>query len=73
LKQICKSPGSGDCGMAAEPTPWGNRGVQFGTEMAAPVYNKDANWHRSNRSRKECEWKQGDPAVGKRKAKTFLR
>ena len=32
---------------------------------------KDTNWHRSRRSTKECEWKQGESAEGKKK--NFLR
>src|SRR5580658_6416159 len=28
---------------------------------------KDTNWHRSRRSTKECEWKQGESAEGKKK------
>src|SRR5580658_1081780 len=28
---------------------------------------KDTNWHRSRRSTKECEWKQGESAKGKKK------
>ena len=38
--------------------------VQFGSEMAAPVFrNVDPNWHRSDLLHKECEWKQGVPAA----------
>jgi len=37
--------------------------VQFGSEMAAPVDIKDANWHRSKQLHKECGWKRGDSAI----------
>lgn len=36
-----------------------------------PFRNENANWHRSKPLHQECEWKQGDPAVGKGK-KPFL-
>jgi hypothetical protein len=32
--------------------------------MAAPVEIEDPKWHRSEGSIKECEWKQGESAMG---------
>jgi len=43
---------------------FGNEAIQFDTEMAAPVEIKDPNWHRSGSSLEECEWKQGESAMG---------
>ena len=61
------TPGSGDCEVAAERT-FLHRGVQFGLEMAAPDFKrKNPNWHRSKPLHTECEWKQGEPARGKKK------
>ena len=58
-----ESPGSGDCERAAERGSPATETIQFGTEMAAPVFrNVDPNWHRSDWLHKECEWKQGVPA-----------
>ena len=38
--------------------------MQFDAEMAAPVAIEDPKWHRSEGSIKECEWKQGESALG---------
>ena len=55
-------PSSGDCEVAAERALLETAAHQFDTEMAAPVFIKDANRHRSQQLHRECEWKQGDAA-----------
>jgi hypothetical protein len=59
-----QSPSSGDCAVVAERAS-GNRGLQFDSEIAAPVEIENPNWHRSKPLHSECGWKQGESAVGR--------
>ena len=43
----------------------GNRNVTSILRWQHPFRIEDPNWHRSKPLHRECEWKQGDSAVGK--------
>src|ERR1700721_625217 len=42
----------------------GNRDVTSIPRWQHPFRIEDPNWHRSEQLHRECEWKQGDSAVG---------